>query len=134
VDFVLGYWFRIFPLLAKYPIVVLMDRYFYDYYFDSARWGLTTSWRMLSVFEWLIPKPDLVVMLKPNAEVFHRRKPELPEEELQRQTERIYRLTTKLSQFKFKWIDTTGDIETSRNELCGYILDIFVSKRSTNRY
>jgi thymidylate kinase len=53
--------------------VLLMDRYFYDTLVDVAGGG---SWRMARVLAWLIPRPDLAVLLNVSPEEAFARKGE----------------------------------------------------------
>ncbi|OQX53152.1 MAG: hypothetical protein B5M53_07315 [Candidatus Cloacimonas sp. 4484_209] len=64
--------------------LIVFDRYFYDYfvqkpYLRCPRW-------LLSVISKIIPKPDIIIYLKNSPEIIHRRKSELDQREIERQT------------------------------------------------
>lgn len=64
--------------------LIIFDRYFYDYmiqqpYKNCPRW-------LLKIIAQIIPKPDILIFLKNNPETVHGRKPELPIEEVKRQS------------------------------------------------
>lgn len=65
-------------------------RYFYDYYFQIANKN-TPRW-ILRLFEFLVPKPDVVFVLNRDASDIYALKPELTIEEIQRQQAVISRL------------------------------------------
>ncbi len=101
LDYTIGFRVFVYPNLLRKPIVVFFDRYFYEYFIDPARVRVNAPWRIVRMFGWLVPRPDLIVMLKPNPEVFHKRKPELSLEELRIQSERMYKFARKLKTSTF---------------------------------
>jgi hypothetical protein len=64
--------------------LVLYDRWFTDMTVDPLRYGLRSA-RGLSLLLRFLPKPDLVILLTDLPERIHRRKAELPLEEIERQ-------------------------------------------------
>ena len=88
LDYWLGYWLVIRPVLARSCLVVF-DRYFDDILIDPERYRYGgPSWlaRMLRL---LIPKPDLMLVLDAPEEVVLSRKQEIAPEEVQHQR-RLY--------------------------------------------
>lgn len=92
-------WFK----LRKNKLIVC-DRYFYDYllhpeYIQAPKW-------LIMLFTKLVPQPDLVLLIKCDAEVIFTRKKELPLEEIERQQQ-------LLDTFK-NVIDNTTTIDTNK--------------------
>lgn len=121
VDYLLGYWLSVYPLLVRRATVVFFDRYYYDYYVDPVRYLINTRDWIVRFFEWFIPEPDLIIILVPDPEVFHKRKPEVPLEEAQRQANRMQKIGKTLK--NVVWIDTSGPIDRSREEMLGAVLE-----------
>lgn len=93
----------VFLKLRKNKLIVC-DRYFYDYllhpeYIQAPKW-------LIMLFSKLIPKPDLILLIKCDAEVIFERKKELPLEEIDRQQQ-------LLDTFK-KVIDNSITIDTNK--------------------
>ncbi|CAM3384820.1 dTMP kinase [Rhodothermus bifroesti] len=87
LDYTLGYWLKIRPLLVR-STLVLFDRYYDDLLIDPRRYrygGPVWLARLLGHF---IPRPDLFIVLDLPAEVAHARKPEVSIEEAQRLRQR----------------------------------------------
>jgi len=76
LDFVIGYWVVIYPVMARTGLVI-GERYFPDVLVAPERYGFAVPrWLMRSV-AWFVPRPDLIVLLKDDPDVIHARKPEL---------------------------------------------------------
>jgi thymidylate kinase len=88
LDFWLGYWLLIRPLLARSGLVVF-DRYFQDVLADPKRYRFGGPLWLARFAAPLVPKPDLLFVLDAPVQVILSRKLELLPEELQRQR-RIY--------------------------------------------
>jgi len=84
LDFLLGYWFVIRPLLARSGLVVF-DRYYDDLLVDSKRYRYGGPRWLAEFVGRLIPKPDLILILDAPEQITLSRKQEVPLEELQRQ-------------------------------------------------
>ncbi|MCU0784712.1 MAG: hypothetical protein MUF81_11845 [Verrucomicrobia bacterium] len=80
----LGFWLRLRPWLRR-GYLVLVDRYFYNYYLDpvSVKYSGPTSW--LDCARRFFPQPDVVITLRAPKDVLLQRKQELPETEILRQ-------------------------------------------------
>jgi thymidylate kinase len=122
-DYLLGYWIRIYPVLVRRATVIFFDRYFYDYYVDPARWKIGAPWWLVGIFGTCIPRPDLVIMLHAEPEIVHRRKQELPVEELSRQSEQMRKIADRLE--NVVWIDSSRGIDASRREMVREVLETF---------
>ncbi|MFC1772732.1 glycosyltransferase [Pseudomonadota bacterium] len=75
-DFVIGYWWIIRPQVSR-GTLVLGERWYYDVIAYPARYGFKLPIWLLRLGSWLLPNPDLVVLLSADPEVIHARKPEL---------------------------------------------------------
>jgi thymidylate kinase len=84
LEFLLGYWLRIRPVLFRGGLV-LIDRYYYDFFVDQKRYRLRVPLWLVRCGYWFLPKPDLVLLLDAPAEVLRSRKQELPPAEIERQ-------------------------------------------------
>lgn len=73
--------------------VLVFGRYFYDFYFQRNHSKLPRP--LIRLFENLVPKPDLVLVLKRDADVIYSSKPELPIAEIKRQQDIISELDFK---------------------------------------
>jgi thymidylate kinase len=85
--------------------LVIFDRYFYDYLIQ--RQFSRCPRLLLYTIAKIIPKPDMIIYLKNNPEEIYKRKPELPIEEIERQSKTCEDIA---SRFK-----NTVVIETSCN-------------------
>lgn len=84
LDYWLGYWLKIRPLLARSHLVIF-DRYFYDLKIDPRRYRYAGPQWLLSVLNPLVPKPDVVLFLDAPEEVILSRKQEVQPIEVRRQ-------------------------------------------------
>lgn len=77
LDFTVGYYWKIRPLLAR-GNTVIFDRYAFEFLVDARRSRMTLS-PIIAKFAWLlIPKPQLLIVLDADPKTVHSRKPELP--------------------------------------------------------
>jgi len=75
--------------------LILFDRYFYDFYFQRCNRRLST--RILDVFRYMVPKPDLVLLLESDPETIYARKDELELDEIRIQLDRAARVGRELA-------------------------------------
>ena len=92
LDFVVGHWLKVRPLLAKGGLVTF-DRYYHDFLIDPRRYRLKLPAWLLRATLRLVPQPELVFVLDAPAEVLHARKQELPQTEISAQLEALRRLS-----------------------------------------
>jgi thymidylate kinase len=111
LDYVLGYWLKVYPALVKQPTLYIFDRYFYDYYIDSRRGMVSLPKWLIKLYGIFIPSPDVILCLGADAEAMHARKPELPLEEVKRQVKELQAFYK--SNKRAVWIDTGCSIEES---------------------
>jgi energy-coupling factor transporter ATP-binding protein EcfA2 len=91
VDFFLGTWLRVIPVRARGGLVIV-ERGWWDYAVDPRRYRLAVSPKIVRFLGGLLPAPDVVLILEAKPETLHRRKRELPVEELSSQMEHWRRL------------------------------------------
>ena len=113
VDYVVGYWLKIFPILVKRPSMVFFDRYYYEYMIDPRRCAVRLPRGWARFWSWFIPKPDLILCLGGNPEKIYARKPETSLEEVRRQVAELKNFCERNK--RAVWIDTTTNIESSRD-------------------
>jgi thymidylate kinase len=95
VDFLVGYWVRIFPSKVRSTFIVF-DRYFPDFLVDPVRYRLQLQPRFVMILYHFLPKPDVVLALLPDVVTIQERKKELTSEELSNQSERLQNLISDL--------------------------------------
>lgn len=83
LDFTLGYFVRIAPRIRRGDSLVL-ERGWHDMIVDPVRYMLPRR-NLATLLGHAIPRPHLTVLLAPTPEIAHRRKPELPVDEIRRQ-------------------------------------------------
>lgn len=84
IDFILGYWLKIYPKVIKKKLIIF-DRYYYDYLVDIKRYAYSFPRWVPRLFLFMIPAPDLIVVLHADAGVVYSRKNELGIDEIMRQ-------------------------------------------------
>ncbi len=92
LDFVIGHWLKVRPVLAKGGLVTF-DRYYQDFLIDPRRYRLKLPAWLLRASLLVVPQPELVFVLDAPAEVLHGRKQELPQTEIAAQLEALRRLS-----------------------------------------
>ena len=84
LDYALGYWMVIRPLVARSGLVVF-DRYYQDLLADPRRFRFSGPAWMVRMLGWLVPSPDLVLLLDAPPAVTLSRKREVEPGEARRQ-------------------------------------------------
>jgi thymidylate kinase len=126
IDYVLGYWIKIFPQKLIKPCLWIFDRYYYDYLIDPKRSRVKLPKWILRFYSLFVPSPDLILCLGTEPETIYRRKPELPLEEIQRQVIELKKFA--LTKKNAVWIDTGSEIEKSTNEALIAIVDMMSAR------
>lgn len=90
-----GFWFKVYPLKIRSTLVIF-DRYFHDQMVDPMRYRHGAGLFWIRLFGFLIPKPDLWILLDAPAEVVQKRKSEVAEEETKRQLQEYRKLFSTL--------------------------------------
>ncbi|MBA3017834.1 MAG: hypothetical protein KJ550_12590 [Proteobacteria bacterium] len=121
LDYILGYWLKVYPAKVKRPCLYVFDRYFYDFITDPARSRISLPKWLIKLFAILIPTPDLILCLGADPAVIHARKPELPLIEVERQISELKKFCD--SSPNAVWIDTAQSIEKSIDHALEAITD-----------
>ena len=106
VYYALGHHLFVRPVLARGGLV-LRHRHLVDALVDARRYRYSGPAWVLRVLWWVVPKPDLVILLDAPAETVHDRKAELTVEEIARQR-RAYRLLVQGLSGIGRIVDATG--------------------------
>lgn len=121
VDYVVGYWLKIYPILVKRPSMVFFDRYYYEYMIDPRRCAVRLPRGWARFWSWFIPKPDLILCLGGDPEKIYARKPETSLEEVRRQVAELKRFCD--GNRRAVWVDTTTSLENSRGVALSAIIE-----------
>lgn len=76
LEYVLGYWIKIFPRKVRSNLV-LFDRYFIDLLVDPLRYRNSGNEWIIKLFHYLIPKPDIWIVLDISSDALLKRKQEI---------------------------------------------------------
>jgi thymidylate kinase len=85
-DYTIGYLIKVMPHLRSGKLVIF-DRYYHDLLVDPKRYRYGAPMWFARYIGYLIPKPDLVIILSASAAVIQSRKQEVSFDETRRQTE-----------------------------------------------
>lgn len=108
LDYVLGYWLRVRPALARGGLVTF-DRYYQDFLIDPRRYRLQVPGWLVRALGRLVPEPELVFVLDAEAAVLAARKQELTIEELERQLGELRALAKRQRGMRLVRVD--GNVE-----------------------
>lgn len=120
LDYWLGYWLLIRPMLAKSGLVVF-DRYFDDLLIDARRYRYGGPQWVVRIFRRLIPKPGLLLVLDAPEHVILARKQELAPSELHRQRQSYAEYQASIPGSRL--VDASPDIQQVSAEVAGIILE-----------
>ena len=98
LDYILGYYIKIRPLLIRHGVAVT-ERYYYDYLVDFRRKKMKAPFGLVKALFKIIPKPDMVILLYDSPEVIYERKEELSIPEIKRHMVEFERLGRKAKFF-----------------------------------
>ena len=121
LDYTIGYWLLVRPVLSKSPAIVLFDRYAYDILLDPKRLRINLPQWVLRIFVNIVPKPDLTICLYGDPEVLAQRKNELPVQEVERQVNALVSFSENGG--KRRLINTESTIVETRNHILNSIKD-----------
>jgi thymidylate kinase len=130
LEFFLGSHLRVRPMTFR-GALVLIDRYYYDFFVDQRRYRLRVSSSLVRLGLCLLKQPDLVVLLDAPAETLQRRKQEVPLAETERQRAAYLTLVRGLSNGRV--VDATQSPEKVGADISRAILD-FMAERTGQRW
>ena len=113
LDYWLGYYFVIRPLLARSGLVVF-DRYFHDLLVDPKRYRYGGPMWLVRALSSVVAEPDVVLVLDAPEHVILTRKQEVPVEEVKRQR-RLY-LEVAQSSSRAVVMDASQSVREVREE------------------
>jgi len=111
LDYILGYWLKVHPMLIKKQNLYVFDRYFYDYLIDPQRSRIKLPKWLIKSIVYFFPQPDLILCLGGDPLVIHKRKPEISLEEVKRQVTELKSLCENNN--RTFWINTDCSINES---------------------
>jgi thymidylate kinase len=111
LDYTFGYYIKVFPKKSFKACVWIFDRYYYDYFIDPKRTLISLPNWILSLGQFLIPEPDIIICLIADAENINSRKPELSINEINRQLNKMKLFSQQNSRTVL--IDTGKTVEES---------------------
>ena len=107
LDYLLGYLFKVKKEINDGKLVIF-DRYYYDYYLDKLRYRLSLEDKVIKLFQFMIPKPDITFLLIGTPETLYERKKEVSMDEIRRQINCMKKNKTNIP--KSIYIDVDKDI------------------------
>lgn len=119
LDFIVGYWVLIWPR-RKRGYLIIGERWYYDVIAYPVRYGFSLPDWLLRCGGYLVPKPDLTILLEADPQAIHDRKPELTVEEISLQIDRLGNLVPPPPAGTRIW--TGDDIEESVERLLQSVL------------
>jgi thymidylate kinase len=105
-------------------MVVIFDRYFYDYMTDSTRFRVSLPAWIINLFSKFVREPDLIIVLSADPHIINQRKPELPVEEIDRQIKRLEEVAKRFKNVEY--IDTSGELDVSKKQVIRAIVEAVV--------
>ncbi len=130
LDYSLGYWIRIRPLLVRSGLVIF-DRYFEDVVVDSRRFRYRGPAWLARAVSRAVPTPDIALILDAPADVIHARKQELAVSEIQRQRD-AYLEIARHSSGAIRVIDASQPLDRVIAQACRELIS-FLEARTYGR-
>jgi thymidylate kinase len=129
LEFLLGSHLRIRPVTFRGGLV-LIDRYYYDFFVDQRRYRLSVPLFIVRLGFFFLKKPDLVLLLDAPADVLRRRKQEVAPAETERQRSAYRELVQGLGNGRV--LDATQAPEKVSADINRVILE-FMAQRTSKR-
>lgn len=129
LDFVLGHWVRVRPLLVRRNLVSF-DRCYFDFLVDPRRFRLQVPRWLLRLFASLVPQPDLIFVLDAPASVLRARKQELGQDEIAAQLDALRALVER--QPNMRTVNVDRDVPAIVEDLERMTLE-FLDRRERRR-
>ena len=119
LDFIIGMNLKI-RLQKIRKQLIIFDRYYYDYYLDLKRYQYSFNKIWVKVFDYIIPKPDLILLLDADENIILSRKQELELNEVIEQRNAMKELSKRK---RFCIVDCNLSIEEVTNFVTRKILE-----------
>ena len=94
LDFLLANIFK-FRTLLRQGAIIIYERYYYDLLFHPKRYRVKQINMLGNLFAFIVPRPDLIVLLTGEPSIILSRKPELPLNEIMNQQKKMVRYLLK---------------------------------------
>jgi thymidylate kinase len=121
----IGYWLKIFPKKAKSHFV-LFDRYFIDVLADPVRYRIKAKKIYIKALHFILPKPDIWIIIDLPTDVLLKRKQELSYETAEELRQSYLNLHNFLSNSIV--VNNDGEIKDTVNEASNFILNYMREK------
>lgn len=125
LDYLLGFIFVLYPLKARSHLI-LFDRYYHDLMIDPKRYRYKAPMWLAMLIGYLIPKPDLFLVLDAPAQIIQSRKQEVPFSETERQRNAYANFTHWGSQHIV--LNTDRSIEETASEMNDALLSFMIRR------
>src|SRR6266540_1979719 len=125
-----GYWFKIFPRKARSHFI-LFDRCFIDVLADPVRYRIKANKVYIRVLYYLLPKPDILIILDLPSDVLFQRKQEMNYEMSEKLRHEYLNLHSFLSNSIV--INNEGEIKDTINKASTFILNYMHEKISQGK-
>lgn len=109
IDYTLGYYSKICPLMKSGKVLCLFDRYFYDVVIDPRRLRIKLPQFFIRGLFKFAPRPTIVICLGGDPKILYERKPETSLEEVTRQVGELKSLVEKQS--GAYWVHTDQSLQ-----------------------
>jgi thymidylate kinase len=129
LDYILGFIFILYPLKARSHLI-LFDRYYHDLMIDPKRYRYKAPLWLAVLIGYLIPKPDLFLVLDAPARIIQSRKQEVPFSETERQRDAYSNFAHWGAQRIV--VNTDQPMEETINDINDAVLK-FMTRRINNR-
>ena len=126
IDYTFGYLKLVWPQVSFKSKLFIFDRYYYDYYVDQKRMGVSLPKWLICLGELFVPTPDMIICLGGNPQKIYERKPETSLNEVTRQVDALKSFCSKRK--NGVWIDTTTSIEETISSTKDAILKMMSSR------
>ena len=126
MDYILGYWVRIYPVIVRHGCLVVCDRYYYEYMVDQRRLAVRLPLWLVNVARVFVPEPKTVFCLVGDPEEIHRRKPELEPAEVARQVKAWTEFASK--EPRAVAISTTKNLHSTVDDVLGELTERMAEK------
>ncbi|MDF7825428.1 hypothetical protein P4B35_15485 [Pontiellaceae bacterium B12227] len=130
LPFLWGWWLHVKPILFKSGMVII-DRYYYDFFVDLRRYRLNLPRWIIRLGFVFVKKPDLVFCLDADPEILQARKKEVSFEECSRQHEAYRELASNLQNGHV--MDAAQPLEDVVIDVQGIVLE-YMAERTAKRF